>query len=1026
MDFIALIAAVTAFFIAYNKREDLNQLKNRVEELERKFKPSPAAEEEPKQEPGAEEEPAPEPEPQPIPQSVCAPIITEKPVINEPAKPAKPPFTLPKINWENFTGAKLFSWIGAVALFFGVAFFVKYSIDNALLSPALRTILSVSAGLICIALGLFIKKKAYKTTAVTLTSSGVAILYASVFAAQYFYAFISLQSAFLLMGAVAVGGYALAMRLNSKAAALLCAAMGFLLPFINELPYEKQFLADGFILILNIGAAALAFKKKWPVLIKFCAVCTTAVIISAVWDAQIAALLALLVLNAADLKNEENNTFRPWLVGLTYGALFVWCLRNEAGGENALLLALAALSAFYFILAKIKRHSAHIIGITLPFLSILYVYLNFRPDMLLVLKGAGLMLLMYGAAVYFTLTEPQSKAKYLYLPLGAAFASLFVWNVRHLAQELLVLSVIWGAAALLVPFITMLLTRLGDNKETKNVFIHYTLISALIPLYILQTLGGTWAGFYLGFALVALINLCLLFVAFDDKKNYGQKLVGFTAGATFLAEIFWAGANYKAFSPYLTLFVFMAFSALYAGCAFVLRKSAPTEEDGPAGVFVLVSMLCASCMTGVITESAQIVYGSLGFLFASTVLLVALIYNRKRQGGYIAAAALITFFIQAALLVFNNASIYVKAGGLLPFLVLYSALPLLKGIKTPAAKACASAFLTLNTIFVLTLANKNFHIVTGLMLFINAAGAYLYFKESAPHNIQFRITGVMAFLFSLILIVLDRPAGQCMAFFVLLFLINGMVDYLKNKKAAVAYTINAGALLFLFSLNTGFAGAWLALAAMAGAFIWFNLRTDRQGAAVVTFIGAMCVLAALPSVNPKLGLVYIFVMTTLHMLPALISKAQKKDILHGVAMAAGACGFGMMYYTAAKLWPGAHGVWPVLWAGVFAAFGWLTKNKFYKIFAAALIVAAVPIQFNGYLVTILWALEGMAFMLYGLIKKSKFARFTGSGLLLFVTFKLFFVDLWHLGGLYRVGAFIGTAVMLIAVSFFYQKFIKDN
>ena len=34
------------------------------------------------------------------------------------------------VDWEQFTGVKLFAWLGGLALFIGAIFFVKYSIDN--------------------------------------------------------------------------------------------------------------------------------------------------------------------------------------------------------------------------------------------------------------------------------------------------------------------------------------------------------------------------------------------------------------------------------------------------------------------------------------------------------------------------------------------------------------------------------------------------------------------------------------------------------------------------------------------------------------------------------------------------------------------------------------------------------------------------------------------------------------------------------------------------------------------------------
>ena len=40
--------------------------------------------------------------------------------------------------------------------------------------------------------------------------------------------------------------------------------------------------------------------------------------------------------------------------------------------------------------------------------------------------------------------------------------------------------------------------------------------------------------------------------------------------------------------------------------------------------------------------------------------------------------------------------------------------------------------------------------------------------------------------------------------------------------------------------------------------------------------------------------------------------------------------------------------------------------------------------------------------------------------------KIFIRDLWHLGQLYRVGSLFGLAVVLILVSFLYQRFLSEG
>ncbi len=42
------------------------------------------------------------------------------------------------LDWDQFTGTRLFSWIGGLALFLGVAFLLKSSFEQGLISPIIR------------------------------------------------------------------------------------------------------------------------------------------------------------------------------------------------------------------------------------------------------------------------------------------------------------------------------------------------------------------------------------------------------------------------------------------------------------------------------------------------------------------------------------------------------------------------------------------------------------------------------------------------------------------------------------------------------------------------------------------------------------------------------------------------------------------------------------------------------------------------------------------------------------------------
>jgi uncharacterized membrane protein len=72
--------------------------------------------------------------------------------------------------------------------------------------------------------------------------------------------------------------------------------------------------------------------------------------------------------------------------------------------------------------------------------------------------------------------------------------------------------------------------------------------------------------------------------------------------------------------------------------------------------------------------------------------------------------------------------------------------------------------------------------------------------------------------------------------------------------------------------------------------------------------------------------------------------------------------------------------------------------------------------------SIAWALFALVLLVAGILKKIPAARYAAMGLLCVTLLKLFFHDLARLGQLYRIGAFIGVAVIAMLASFAYQKF----
>ena len=73
--------------------------------------------------------------------------------------------------------------------------------------------------------------------------------------------------------------------------------------------------------------------------------------------------------------------------------------------------------------------------------------------------------------------------------------------------------------------------------------------------------------------------------------------------------------------------------------------------------------------------------------------------------------------------------------------------------------------------------------------------------------------------------------------------------------------------------------------------------------------------------------------------------------------------------------------------------------------------------------SIAWALFAFALLLIGMQQRTRWVRYSGVALLVVTLAKLFLHDLSSLSQLYRIGAFIGVAIILIVASFLYQRFL---
>ena len=321
--------------------------------------PEPAPTQRAGSEPGAPAQPA---MPPPIPKR--PPV---KPTIVPPLPPMPPPAApqpaRPGVNWEQFMGVKGFAWLGGMALFLGIAFFVKYSFDNNLVPPQVRVAIGFLAGLGLLAGGVVMSRKAMSALSQTLCATGVVVLYAVTFAcrAWYHFEFFGPVPTFLLMVLITVTAFLLAVRLNALVVAVLGMLGGFLTPILLSTGQDNPLGLFGYLAILDAGLVFVALNRRWHFLTALAALGTALMQIG--WAAKFF---------TSEKYFEGDKIFIALAVLLGFNALYLaanWLARRRtqsngwlAGGNLGLAAVALGFTVFFFDYAPLAQRPVLLFG----------------------------------------------------------------------------------------------------------------------------------------------------------------------------------------------------------------------------------------------------------------------------------------------------------------------------------------------------------------------------------------------------------------------------------------------------------------------------------------------------------------------------------------------------------------------------------------------------------------------------------------------------------------------------------------
>ena len=106
-------------------------------------------------------------------------------------------------------------------------------------------------------------------------------------------------------------------------------------------------------------------------------------------------------------------------------------------------------------------------------------------------------------------------------------------------------------------------------------------------------------------------------------------------------------------------------------------------------------------------------------------------------------------------------------------------------------------------------------------------------------------------------------------------------------------------------------------------------------------------------------------------------------------------------------------------------------SGFVNVFSLIAFIAVVTLEFGrmdsdagSTGITIWWAVVALGLAVFGLVRNTARHRYLSLALFGMTLLKVFFVDMAELAGLYRVAAFLGLGVLLLVLSYFYQRLAK--
>lgn len=936
---------------------------------------------------------------EPAPSRVTAPPpipaeATPTPVSVVPPPPPKPPTPIvlpppqPAFNFEQFLGVKLFAWIGAFVGFLAVAFALKYSFDQGWVSPAVRVAGGLVIGISLLVGALKLNRERYAVTVQSLCGAGVVILYADFFTAHALYKLIgSPYATFALMSLVTAVAFFLAVRLNAQAVAILGLLGGFLTPVLIRTGHDNPFGLFGYVALLDIGLLAVALRQRWLHLTLLAGIAT--VLMQVAWAGEYFAV-------------EKINT--AMTIFVFFGALFY---------------------AFFTLVHRVAEKTAETVdkwssaaAVLLPSVGLLFALCIFLKPHRALCERPGLMFsfifLLDLALLGVAWTRDKLRPVQL-LGGGASFFLLMVWTGGFLTNDLLNWSLGFTLLfAVLHSVFPVVQQRLQPNLSAvwwAHLFPPIALLLILIPLFkldapsflvwpvvlLVDVLAIGLALFTASLVSVAVVLLLTMFVTACWIMKVPAVLTGWTGLPGMLLVI----GGFAIF--------------FFAATFFALKRILPKLEAAKADPKNASGLPLSGSVTPELAVQLSSMAAVLPFLllimvvlrlplvnpspvFGLAVLLIALLLGVVRRFGtdLLAPVALGCTLMLEFVWHTRHFTGTGDAPNWLPlvwyagFSVAFTLFPFVCHVQVaerrlPWATAALALPLHFHVIYQLCKANLPAFDYLGLVPAVCALPAFaglVWLLKNLPADNEGRNTLLALF------------GGVGLFFITLIFPIQ-----FEKQWLTVAWALEGVALLWLFH------------------------RVPHPGLPQVGVV-LLCVAFARLALNPE-----VFGYHARSDTPLLNWYLYTYGIVTGCLFA------GARLLAPPRNVVRDFNVLPLLYSlGTVLAFI-LVNIEIADYFSEG---TRTTFQLTGgglsrekqlgrdMTYSLAWAAFAFGLLVIGFKRRISAARRAGMALLGVTLLKLFFHDLWHLGGLYRIASLIGMAVVLILVSMFYQKFLATE